>query len=203
MVRSAGLSAVCASDGESALYLSGQQLVDAVLIAAPLPGIGAEELCRELRRRGRTAIVVLSTGGERRRIGALAAGADDHIDIPFHSDEVEARLRALVRRTTGSLAVERRVHVGPLVIRVARGTATIAQTGADLDAEDATLLAALAERPGCFVPRAALRDRLAARHGRDAADHLDDRVARLAAVLAAAGAPAVHAVEGAGYVLRP
>jgi DNA-binding response OmpR family regulator len=203
VLRAAGFEAVDAVDAESALYVSGQQLVDAVVIVAPLPGIGAEELCRQLRRRGRTAIIVLSGGGQRQRIAALAAGADDHVELPFHVDELEARLRAVVRRTAGSLAVERRVRVGPVVIRVAHGSATIVPTEADLEAEDATVLAALAEHPGFVIAREALRERLAARHGADAADHLDDYVDRLARVLEAAGAPAVHVVQGAGVVLQP
>jgi DNA-binding response OmpR family regulator len=203
VLRAAGFEAIDAVDGESALYVSGQQLLDAVLIVAPLPGIGAEELCRELRRRGRMAIIAISGGAESRRISALAAGADDHVDLPFDANELEARLRAVVRRTTGSLAVERRVRVGPVVIRVAHGSATIVPTEADLDAEDATVLAALAEHPGFVIAREALRERLAARHGADAADHLDDYVARLAGVLEAAGAPAVHIVQGDGVVLQP
>lgn len=203
VVGAAGLTPLAAPDGESALYLSTEHLVDAVVIAPDLPGIGALEVCRELRRRGRTAIVVVSAGGERRRLAALEAGADDHVDLPYHRAELAARLRALVRRTAGPLAVERRLRVGPVVVHVSGGAGTIGHPDRDLAAEDATVLGALAERPGCVVPRAALRERLAARHGREAADHLDECVARLAGELDAAGAPAVQVVEGVGLVLRP
>lgn len=199
-----GLTTVFAADGETALYLAGVHLLDAVVVASALPGIDVPELCREIRRRGRTAVLVVSAGGAVSRLAALDAGADDHIDLPFHPDELAARLRAVVRRTAGPLAAERTVRLGPVAVRVARGAGRMEGVDQDATAEDATVLGTLAERCGCVVTRAALRERLAARHGRDAAERLDECIARVSAVLAAAGAPAVEAVQGGGgFVLRP
>ena len=182
VVRRVGLTTVFAADGETALYLAGVHLLDAVVVASALPGIDVPELCTQIRRRGRTAILVVSAGGAVSRLAALDAGADDHIDLPFHPDEVAARLRA--------------------VVRVARGAGRMEGVDQDVTAEDATVLGTLAER-WCVVTRAALRERLAARHGRGAAERLDECIARLSAVLTAAGAPAVEAVQGDGFVLRP
>lgn len=203
VVESAGLAAIEAADAERALYLAGEHAVDAVVIALTLPGMGAEELCSELRRRGRIAILVLSGGGKRRRLAALEAGADDHVDVPFHATEVQARLRALVRRTAGPLAVERAVRLGPVVVRVIRGQGIVDGVDDPLGPEVATVLGALAERVGCVVGSDALRDRLAERHGREAARHLEEHVEALAGFLAAAGAPSLHPVDDLGYVLQP
>lgn len=203
VVRGLGLTTVAAADGETALYLAGIHLLDAVIIASALPGIDTPGLCTELRRRGSTAIVVVSAGGQPSRLAALDAGADDHVDLPFHPAELAARLRALVRRTAGPLAAERTLRLGPVAVRVVRGEARISGVTADVAGEDATVLGTLAERCGCVVSRAALRERLLARHGPEAADRLDESVARLSAVLTAGGAPAVEVVHGGGFVLRP
>ena len=104
ITEAAGLRAEVTPDGERALDLWRRHHFDAVVVALQLPGISAEEVCRELRRRRRVAIVVVSAGGGHRRVGALEAGADDHVDVPFHARELEARIRALVRRTVGALA---------------------------------------------------------------------------------------------------
>ena len=202
IAEAAGLVAIEAPHAEQALYLAGKHPFDAAVVALALPGIGPEELCAQLRRRGRMGILVVSAGGGR-RLAALEAGADDQVDMPFHAIEVEARLRALLRRTAGALAVDRAVRVGPVVVRVVRGQGAIEHSDDPLRPEEATVLGTLAERAGCLVGREALRQRLAVRHGPEGADQLDDHVMRVAHVLAAAGAPMLHTVGDAGYVLRP
>lgn len=201
LVEGAGLRALHAADGERALFVCGEHVLDAVVIALQLPGMGAGDLTRELRRRGRTAIVVASSGGERGRIEALEAGADDHVEVPFDDREVTARIRALLRRTAGSLAVARTVRLGPVAVRVRRGVGAIDGSPAALAPEEATLLGVLVERAGCVVSRGALADRLVAAHGREAVDTLEDHLGQLAARLSSAGAPGLRTVTGPGYVL--
>ena len=201
LVEAAGHRAVAAPDGERALFMYGEQALDAVVIALQLPGLDACDLSREIRRRGRTAILVASPGGHRARMEALEAGADDHVEVPFDDREVTARLKALLRRATGSLAVPRTVRLGPVVVRVTRGVGTIDGAPDALVPEEATLLGILGERAGCVVPRASLAERLAADHGEEAVDGLEDHLTRLAGRLSSAGAPALRTVVGPGYIL--
>ena len=74
---------------------------DAVILDLGLPGIDGIEVVRGLRGWSRVPILVLSArGGEAAKVAALDAGADDYVTKPFGMDELLARLRAALRRTT-------------------------------------------------------------------------------------------------------
>lgn len=88
-----------ARTGEEALEILREFDPDAVLLDLNMPGMGGMATCRELRAVSDVAIIVLSVrDGERDKIAALDAGADDYITKPFSVNELMARIRANLRR---------------------------------------------------------------------------------------------------------
>lgn len=94
------ISAEIASDSETGLYYAMNQTFDIILLNAYLPGEDGFELIKKLRN-GRVAtplIIMSKMSGIDDKVRALDFGADDYIEIPFSSDELFARIRALYRR---------------------------------------------------------------------------------------------------------
>jgi two-component system response regulator MprA len=98
-----GYNVELAADGEEALYrLESNGEPDAVILDVLMPGVDGLEVCRRLRRDGRRLPVLMLTAREEieSRVAGLDAGADDYVTKPFALDELLARVRALLRRTT-------------------------------------------------------------------------------------------------------
>jgi len=89
-----------APTGEEGLWLAAEVPFDAIVLDGVLPDLDGFEVCRRLRASGSTTAVLMLTGrGElEHRITGLDAGADDYLVKPFEPAEVQARLRALLRR---------------------------------------------------------------------------------------------------------
>jgi len=120
-----------AENGEQALALAARHHPDVVLLDLGLPGIDGLAVIDGLRGWSQVPIVVLSArGGERDKVAALDAGADDYVAKPFGMDELMARLRAAVRRAATSEPTETVVVVGALAIDLARKT--VSRGGADV-----------------------------------------------------------------------
>jgi two-component system, OmpR family, KDP operon response regulator KdpE len=119
ILRSAGYVVEAAENKADALALLAAKPPDALVLDLVLPDGEGVEVCREVRRWSRLPIVVLSAvGDEREKVRALDAGADDYVTKPFGTDELLARLRAVLRRSvgeTGSSVIE----IGDLVIDLA------------------------------------------------------------------------------------
>jgi two-component system KDP operon response regulator KdpE len=100
-LRARGYDVDTAADGEQALDLAARRRPDAVILDLGLPGIDGVEVIRGLRAWSTMPIVVLSVRDqERDKVRALDAGADDYVTKPFGMDELLARLRAAIRRST-------------------------------------------------------------------------------------------------------
>ena len=99
-LRGAGYDVETADTAEGALDAAAAHPPEAVILDLVLP-TGRNDVCRELRTWSTAPIVVLSAvGDERQKIAALDAGADDYVTKPFSVDELLARLRAVLRRST-------------------------------------------------------------------------------------------------------
>jgi two-component system, OmpR family, KDP operon response regulator KdpE len=100
-LRGAGYEVDTAATGEAALTQAAVHPPDAVILDLILPGKGGAEVCRELREWTQVPVLILSAvGEEREKVAALDAGADDYVTKPFGLDELLARLRASLRRST-------------------------------------------------------------------------------------------------------
>ncbi|MBA2449543.1 MAG: response regulator transcription factor, partial [Chloroflexi bacterium] len=97
-----GYDVQSAGTGEEGLDLAAVAPPDVVILDLMLPGMSGLEVCKALREWSQAPIIVLSAkGGERDKVEALDLGADDYLTKPFGMDELLARIRVALRRTTG------------------------------------------------------------------------------------------------------
>lgn len=183
------------------------QVYDSVLLDLNLPvastgnvqGNGLS-LIREARARGdRTPVLVLTARGRlEERIAGLDAGADDYMGKPFDLAEVEARLRALVRRAQGT---DDRVQQGALLLdRKARRFYLHTQPW-DLPAREFEVLWELMTPPGRVVSKRVLSDKLSETDEALGDNALEAFVSRLRKKLLGSGV-GIRTLRGIGYVLE-
>jgi DNA-binding response OmpR family regulator len=133
---------------------------DVILLDLMLPELDGFEVCRLLRARVATPIIMVTARGEEAdRVMGLEGGADDYIAKPFSSRELLARVRAHARRARGRVGPPAGVlRVGPISIDV--GTRRVLLDGADvtLTTYEFDLLRVFAERPGRVLTREQLVD---------------------------------------------
>jgi two-component system OmpR family response regulator len=185
-------------------------LLDLNLPASSLPGAGLGNglvVLREARARGDRTPVLILTARDRldERIAGLDAGADDYLGKPFDLAEVEARLRALVRRVHGT---DDRVELGLLVLdRRARRfflqTDDQGQTleAWDLPAREFEVLWELMTPPGRVVSKRVLSEKLSETDGALGDNALEAFISRLRKKLTGSGA-GIRTLRGLGYVLE-
>lgn len=92
-------------DGESALHATESFTPDLILLDLMLPGIDGYQVCREIRQKSQTPIIILSAKGEVfDKVLGLELGADDYIEKPFDTKELVARVKAVLRRYKAAAA---------------------------------------------------------------------------------------------------
>jgi two-component system response regulator QseB len=147
-------------DGKQAEVAVSDRVHDLVLLDLGLPRRDGLSLLREWRARGIGIPVVIITARDAvsDRIAGLDAGADDYLVKPFDLDELSARVRAVTRRRAGR--AESVLRAGELEIDTA--TKRVQWKGAEvaLSAREYALLEALAQRPGAYLTRSQLEQRL-------------------------------------------
>ncbi len=159
-LRLAGHAVDWCQDGAAAAEALRGEPYDLVVLDLGLPGRDGLDLLRELRRRGARVPVLVITARDAvaDRVAGLDAGADDYLVKPFDLDELAARVRAVMRRRTGrSSAV---LRLGELEIDTAARAVRFKGKPVTLSAREYALLEALADRPGAFLSRAQLEERL-------------------------------------------
>jgi two-component system KDP operon response regulator KdpE len=151
ILRSGGYTVEAAETKEEALGSLALRPPDALVLDLVLPDGSGVEICEEVRRWSRLPILVLSAvGDEREKVRALDAGADDYVTKPFGTDELLARLRAVMRRSAEA-GGSPRVEIGDLVIdladrRVSRGGSEVHLTPIEFD-----LVRVLAQHHGKLI----------------------------------------------------
>ncbi|MGH3274507.1 MAG: response regulator transcription factor [Streptosporangiaceae bacterium] len=119
---------------------------DVVLLDLGLPDADGVEVCRRLRQRSGTAIIVITAYGEETdRVTALDAGADDYLVKPLGLSELQARIRAVLRRTRPGGDV---IRHGGLTVDLRTRKVAVAGRDIALTAKEFDILAALAADPG-------------------------------------------------------
>jgi two-component system KDP operon response regulator KdpE len=123
-LRGAGYTVETAETAEEALMKAAMRPPDAIILDVLLPDGSGTDVCRELRTWTTAPVLVLSAVGEEsEKIEALDAGADDYVTKPFSGDELLARLRAALRRTTSS--VKPTIEIGELRIDLEKRAVTM------------------------------------------------------------------------------
>ena len=121
---------------------------DLVVLDLGLPDMDGTELLRMIRAVSQVPVIVITArGADETVVATLDAGADDYLVKPFSMPQLEARVRAVLRRR-GSEAGDNRVEVGELVVDVPARTATLRGEPLDLSPKEFDMLRALVDRVG-------------------------------------------------------
>jgi DNA-binding response OmpR family regulator len=200
-LQAAGYRCVLAADGDRALAEFRRAKPALVVLDLGLAGIDGLEVTRRLRRDSDVPILMLTARTtESDKLLGLEVGADDYVTKPFSTAELVARVRALLRRSSGQLA-ERRIEVGGLSIDPERRSVERDGRPVTLTTLEFDLLYFLAARPGRVFSRDALMEQVWGSDRVVDERSIDSLVSRLRRKLDgdAAGPRYLQTVWGAGY----
>ena len=154
-LRAAGYEVDTAQTAEGALAAAALRPPEAMILDLGLPDGTGIDVCREFRTWSSAPVIVLSAVGEdREKIAALDAGADDYVTKPVGIDELLARLRAVLRRT--SATGEPVVELGELVVDLQKRSVSVGGEPVHLTPHQFDLLRVLALNPGKLLTQRAL-----------------------------------------------
>lgn len=204
--------ALAAGTAEEALRFCRYGTPDALIVDIGLPDASGLDVIREIRAATDAAapfdadlpIVALSgRGSDGDRVRGLRAGADDYLVKPFALDELLARVRALLRRTSPAGLVEV-VRVGDLVLDPRRRQAQRGERTIELTKTEFELLELLMVNAGIVLERSVIYDRIWGYDFETGSKSLDVYIGYLRRKTEEGGEPRlIHTVRGVGYVLRP
>jgi two-component system phosphate regulon response regulator OmpR len=201
----AGFRVTVAAAGAAALRrLTAEAPYDAVVLDLMLPDMDGLDVCREIRTRSDTPVLMLTARGDAiDRIIGLELGADDYLPKPFEPRELLARLRAVLRRRgPASAAAHALLHFGRLDIDAAARAVLLDGVRRELTSYQFDLLLVLAENAGRVLSREALMDKVKGEHLEAFDRSIDVHVSRIRAAIEddPKKPRRVITVRGAGYV---
>lgn len=151
-----GFQVYTAADGPSGWSAFADCRPHLVVLDLMLPGADGIEICRRIRGRGRTPVIMLTArGDEMDRIAGFEVGADDYLAKPFSPRELVARIRAVLRRSYDSGPAGRRgtVEANGLTLDLTSRRVTVEGRQVELTSREADLLAFLMANPGRLLSR--------------------------------------------------
>ncbi len=198
-----GYDVEVARDGGIALAALRERPMDLIVLDVMMPHVDGIEVCRRVRASGDDTPILLLTAraavGD--RVEGLDAGADDYVTKPFALDELLARIRALLRRSTGEVADVLRfadIVIDPGARTAHRGGRDLGLTKTEFD-----LLVLLARAPGIVLDRDTIYEEIWGIDFFTSSNSLDVYIGYLRRKTEAGGEPRlIHTVRGVGYVLR-
>ncbi|MFN5117737.1 MAG: response regulator transcription factor [Cyanobacteriota bacterium] len=201
-----GYATEAAADGPSALALTVSRNFDLVLLDVALPGCDGLEVCRRLRGRSTWQPLILmltarDTSAD--KVQGLDHGADDYVVKPFDPVVLQARIRALLRRS------DRPLHPvlvwGPLQLTAGQSRLRVGETWLDLTRKEALLLECLLRAQGQSCSKSQLLDASSSGPREVGEDTVKAHMRNLRSKLTAAGCPPdlIETVYGLGYRLNP
>jgi len=198
-----GYRIVTASDGREALSKLDNTSPALVVLDLMLPDIDGFEVCRQIRKKSDTPVLMLTARKEDiDKIVGLELGADDYVTKPFNPRELVARVKAILRRYQSGFTPDKVLELGKLRIDLSRHEASIDGQAIRLRTKEFALLTALVQNPGIVFSREQL---LGIVWGSDYygetrtvdvhINHLRDKIAGSGAV--------IETVRGTGYKILP
>lgn len=196
-----------AVDGESGLAKALAEKPDLILLDIMMPRLDGFALCAELRRVGMQAPVLMLTakGQVEDRVTGLNAGADDYLVKPFSTEELVARVRALLRRVERQRRPLGRLKLGAVTIDFARHEATRGGRPLHLTNKEFSMLRLMAEARGEAVSRERFLDAVWGYNAFPTTRTIDNHVASLRSKIEPAPDQPrwIKTVHGVGYRLEP
>jgi len=200
-LKAGGYAVDVVASGDAADTALAAQSFDLLILDVGLPKLSGLEVLRRMRARNSTVPVLILTAADsvEQRVKGLDLGADDYMAKPFALSELEARVRALTRRASGS--AQTILKHGPLALDQVGHVATINDQVIDLSARELGLLEILLQRPGRLVSKEQLVDRLCSWGEEVSNNAIEVYVHRLRKKIEVAGVRIVT-VRGLGYYLE-
>ncbi len=196
-LQQAGFNVSCLDNGLKVVSFVRQKKPDMVLLDLMLPGKDGMEICKEIRPFSSVPIIMITARVEEiDRLLGLELGADDYICKPFSPREVVARVKAVLRRTDGSIG-----RPQGLVMDEGTHKATLNGATLDLTVVEFQLLNILAATPGRIYSRDHLMDRIYPDHRVVSDRTIDSHIKKLRKKLSGIrpDQSLVHSVYGLGY----
>lgn len=195
----AGYAVDQADNGRDAWVQGGVQAYDAVVLDLGLPVLDGLSVLKRWRSEGMSAPVLILTARDQwhEKVAGIDAGADDYLTKPFHTEELLARVRALIRRASGLASAL--LACGPLALDTRSGKVTLDGQPVNLTAQEFKLLSYLMHHPNELVSRTVLTEHLYAQDFERDSNTIEVFVARLRKKLPAA---LIETVRGLGYRLN-
>jgi two-component system, OmpR family, response regulator MprA len=198
-----GYDVETATDGAVALSALRSAPRDLVILDVLMPHLDGIETCRRIRASGDDIPILMLTAkvSVDDRVDGLDAGADDYVTKPFALDELLARIRALLRRSTGD--VTERIRFDDLMLDPGARAATRGERDLLLTKTEFELLVLLARNPGIVIDRDTIYEEIWGIDFLTSSNSLDVYIGYLRRKTEADGEPRIiHTVRGVGYVLR-
>ena len=206
-LRYEGWEIKTASDGSSAIATARDFRPDAIVLDIMLPDIDGLQVLQRLRADGNDVPVLFLTAKDALddRIAGLTAGGDDYVTKPFSLEEVVARLRGLIRRSTLTVDANESpvLVVGDLELDEDSHEVRRAGRLIELTATEFELLRYLMRNPRRVVSKSQILDRVWDYDFGGKSSVVEIYISYLRKKIDAEGSPMLHTVRGAGYMIKP
>lgn len=197
-LEGAGYAVDEADNGRDAQFLGETESFDAVVLDLGLPVLDGLSVLQRWRAAGRTMPVLILTARDiwSEKVAGIDAGADDYLTKPFHTEELLARLRALIRRASGLASPV--LQCGEVALDTRSARVTVSGQPIALTSHEHKLLAYLMHRPDTVVSRTELTEHIYAQDFDRDSNTIEVFVGRLRKKLPA---DTIETVRGQGYRL--
>jgi two-component system OmpR family response regulator len=199
-LAAAGYAVDMAADGLDAWHLGANEPYDAVILDLGLPRLDGLSVLRRWRAEQVNVPVLILTARDSwtEKVEGIDAGADDYLAKPFRMEELQARIRALIRRAHGMPAPE--LSCGPVLLNPRAGTVTVEGAAVVLTAHEFKVLDYLMHHPGSIISKTTLTEHIYAQDFDRDSNTIEVFIGRLRRKL---GVDVIETVRGQGYRLRP
>lgn len=197
-LQAAAYAVDVANNGVDAHFMGDTEPYDVIILDLGLPQMDGITVLKKWRTAGNTVPVLILTARDswRDKVDGINAGADDYLSKPFRSEELLARLRALIRRASGQASCE--LVCGPLVLDTSSGQVSVAGNPLNLTAHEYRVLAYLMHHQGQIVSRIELTEHIYAQDFERDSNTVEVFIARLRKKLPT---ELIETVRGLGYRL--
>ncbi|MBD9431069.1 response regulator transcription factor [Achromobacter sp. ACM03] len=197
-LRQAGYTVDTAADGGTAQYMGAVETYDVVVLDLGLPVMDGLTVLKQWRAGGQGMPVLILTARDNwhEKVAGIDAGADDYLTKPFHMEELLARVRALLRRSSNHASAQWRC--GPLMLDTRQAKVTVDGQALSLTSHEFKVLAVLMQRAGEVISRSELTEHVYAQDNDRDSNTIDVFIARLRKKLPP---DTIETVRGLGYRL--